>query len=108
MVFADKKTQKFFLKLLSLRRLKISLGVFIPEPNEKVNSLLVFPLILHLSSLVLWLMSTSKHVFCSMLKLKAFRRMSLAIEDNMPGSFDKLDFSKNIACITVVSTLFGV
>ena len=40
-------------------------------------------------------------------KLKAFRRINLAIAENVPGSFDKLGFSKNIASITAVSTLFG-
>ena len=34
--------------------------------------------------------------------------MSLANEDNTPSSFDKLDFSKNIASAAAVPTLFGV
>lgn len=29
------------------------------------------------------------------------------IADNIPSSFDKLDFYKNIASITTISTLFG-
>ena len=44
--------------------------------------------------------SASKHKSAQCLvKLKAFWRINLAIANNVPGSFDKLDFSKNIASI---------
>ena len=75
----------------------MSVGVFIPEPNENVNSLIMFLLVLYLTSLALGLVYTSKHIsaWC-LVKLKAFWRINLAIADNLPGSFDKLDFSKTL------------
>ena len=75
----------------------MSVGVFIPEPNENINSLLMFLLVLHSTSLALGLVYTSKHIsaWC-LVKLKAFWRINLAIAGNLPGSFDKLDFSKTL------------
>ena len=51
----------------------MSLGVFIPGPNEKSNSLLMFPLALRFTSLILGLVYTSKHKSAPCLvKLKVF------------------------------------
>ena len=85
----------------------MSLGVSIPGPNEKVNSLLMFPFVFHFTALILRLVYTSKHksAWC-LVKLKAFWRINLAMADNVPGSFNKLDFRENIASTTAVSTLF--
>ena len=86
----------------------MSLRVFISGPYKKVNLLLLFPLVRCFTSEILRLVYTSKHksVRC-LVKLKFFSRTNLMIADNIPSSFDKLDFYKNIASITTISTLFG-